>query len=117
MFKMIATVALQSLFLTMAQLFLKIAVKRFGVFSWTWHYLRTVAYNLPLLFSGISAIAGTVLWIYILRKYEFSIAYPLTSICYIFGIMAAQWILHEQVPATRWIGVGIIIIGVFFVAK
>jgi len=36
---------------------------------------------------------------------------------YIFGVMAAQWILHESVPITRWIGVAIIIVGVYFVAK
>jgi len=117
MFKLIATLSAQSLLLLAAQLLLKISVKQFGAFSWTWAFFKSALLNPYLMLSGVCAVSGTVLWVMILRKYDFSLAYPLTSLSYVFGLFAAQWILHEQIPATRWIGVVIIIIGVFFVAK
>ena len=36
---------------------------------------------------------------YILRHYPFSQAYPLSSLAYVFGMVAAMWIFHEQVVA------------------
>jgi len=114
---MIASVTFQSLLLVIAQLLLKIALKQFGTFNWSWNYFKSVLFNPIFFLAGISAVSATLLWMYILKKYDFSLVYPLTSVCYIFGIMASQWILHETIPATRWIGVGIIVIGVFFVVK
>lgn len=117
MLKMISLASFQSLLLIAAQLLLKVALQQFGKFNWSWNYFKSVLLNHVFLFSGIAALSALLLWMYILKKYELSIVYPLTSISYIFGIFAAQWILHEQVPLTRWIGVAIIIVGVFFVVK
>jgi len=117
MFKMITSVTVQCLLLTITQLLLKVSLNQFGAFSWSWRYFRGVLFNPVFFLTGVCAVFAVLLWMYILKRYEFSIAYPLTSISYIFGIMAAQWILHESVPLTRWIGVGIIIVGVFFVAR
>ena len=117
MFKMVVSVSLQCLLLTITQLLLKVSLKQFGIFSWSWGYFRGVFLNPVFFLTGICAFAAILLWMYILKRYDFSIVYPLTSISYIFGIMAAQWILHEPVPITRWVGVGIIVIGVFFVVK
>ena len=58
-----------------------------------------------------------LIWMYVLKKYEFSLAYPLLSISYIIGLLAAYFIFHETIPLTRWIGVIIVMIGVFFIAK
>jgi len=52
-----------------------------------------------------------------LKHFEFSIAYPMTAIAYVFGMLAAIFIFHETVSFTRWIGVGLIIIGVIFLVK
>ena len=117
MYKMILSLTFYCLLLTAVQLLLKISLKQFGDFSWSWTYFRGVFFNPVFLFTGICALSTILLWMFILKRYDFSIVYPLTSISYIFGIMASQWILHEPVPATRWIGVGIIVIGVFFVVK
>ena len=117
MIKIVALVSLQGLLLTMAQLLLKVSLKQFGVFAWSWSYFKNVFLNPIFLFAGISAASAMLFWMYLLKKYEFSIIYPLTGISFIFGVMAAQWILHEPVPLSRWIGVCIIIVGVYFVAK
>ena len=44
-------------------------------------------------------------------------AYPLISISYIFGVLAARFVFHETIPLTRWIGVLVIIVGVFLVVQ
>ena len=60
---------------------------------------------------------ATVLWLHILKNYPLSIAYPLTSLSYVFGMIGAWWIFHEAIPLSRWIGVAIIIIGIYFIIK
>lgn len=110
-------ICLQSVLLVAAQTFLKISVQLFGKFSWSWAYFKTVFTTWQFAASGICAVTAMVVWMYVLKRFEFSVAYPLLSISYIIGLLAACFVFHEQVPLTRWIGVGIIMIGVFFVVK
>ena len=44
-------------------------------------------------------------------------AYPLASMSYVFGMLAAIFIFHEEVPLTRWLGVVLIMGGCYFIAK
>jgi len=44
-------------------------------------------------------------------------AYPMISLSYIFGMFAAIFIFHEQVPLIRWLGVLLIIAGCVLIAK
>ena len=53
----------------------------------------------------------------IAKKYPFSMAYPLASMSYVFGMLAAIFIFHEDVPLTRWLGVVLIMGGCYFIAK
>ena len=117
MLRIIPYVALQSLLLAAGQVFLKLAIMRMDKFSFTWKFFKETAQNLPLAASGISMLLATLLWLYILKHFDFSVAYPLTSISYIFGMLAAMFVFHEAIPYTRWIGVFLIMSGVFFVTK
>lgn len=117
MLKLIGLIIGQSVLLVAAQTFLKIAVQLFGSFSWTWQYFKTVFTTWQFAMSGVCALLAMLTWMYVLKHYEFSIAYPLLGISYIIGLFSAYFFLHETVPLTRWIGVIIIIIGVYFVAK
>ena len=62
-------------------------------------------------------VAATILWFYILKHNDLSLVYPLISISYIFGTIAAVFIFHETVSPMRWFGVLFIMIGVAFLAK
>jgi undecaprenyl phosphate-alpha-L-ara4N flippase subunit ArnE len=44
------------------------------------------------------------------------LAYPMISLSYVFGTLAAIVIFHEQVPLSTWIGVGFIVLGCMLVA-
>jgi drug/metabolite transporter (DMT)-like permease len=117
MLRLILLSTLQSLFLVGTQVFLKLAVQRMGTFIWAWEFFKSQLTNWPLAASGICVATATFLWMYILKLYDFSMAYPMISISYIFGMLAAMFIFHETIPVTRWIGVILIMAGVIFVAR
>jgi drug/metabolite transporter (DMT)-like permease len=117
MLKLLGLAIVQSFLLMLSQVFLKLAVMRFGAFRFTFEYFKTVFGNLHLALSGIAVAGAISLWVYMLKHYPFSLAYPLGSISYIFGLMAAVFIFHEHVSAMRWMGVCIVIVGIYFVTK
>jgi drug/metabolite transporter (DMT)-like permease len=117
MLKLFGLAIIQSFLLMLSQVFLKLAVMQFGPFQFTFAYIKSVVSNIYLAISGIAVAGAISFWVYILKHYPFSIAYPLGSISYIFGLIAAVVIFHEQVSAVRWMGVCIIIVGIYFVTK
>lgn len=114
---LIILIIVQSALLVAAQSFLKISVELFGKFSWSWEYFKTVFTTWQFAASGICALVAMLVWMYVLKHYEFSLAYPLLSISYVIGLLAAHFVFHEAVPLTRWIGVVIVIVGVYFIVK
>jgi len=72
----------------------------------------------PLVFFGLAFYAlGAVFWLLVLSKLDLSLAYPMLALTYILIPLAAQFVLGEQVPTLRWLGVGIIFVGVMVVAQ
>jgi len=59
----------------------------------------------------------TLVWLYILPRVTFSIAYPLNSVAYIFSMLTAYFILGESITVSRVIGTATIIIGVIIVTR
>ena len=86
-------------------------------FEFTWTVIKSYLTNWNLLYSGLCMLGAMFTWFYILRHFEFSAAYPLTSFSYVFGVLAAVWIFGEAVPLTRWIGLGFIVLGTFLLLK
>ena len=117
MLLLIILIIVQSVLLVAAQSLLKISVELFGKFSWSWQYFKTVFTTWQFAASGLCALAAMLVWMYVLKHYPFSVAYPLLSISYIIGLLAAYFFFHEAIPFTRWIGVIIVMIGVFFIVK
>ena len=52
----------------------------------------------------------------LMSKSEISFLWPLTALSFVFATFAAIWFLGEQVSATRWIGVILIMIGAAFIS-
>jgi len=107
----------QSLLLCSGQVLLKFALDRMGTFSWTWQFFARNLTNWHLLGCGICYAAATLVWMYMIKHFPFSMAYPMISLSYVFGMFAAILFFHEQIPAIRWIGVFLIMIGCIFIAK
>ena len=117
MWKLILFSVAQCLLLASGQMFLKLSTGSIGKFQFAWEFFRSILTNWYLLASGICMITATVLWMYILKHFEFSVAYPITGLSYVFGMLAAMFIFHEAIPMTRWIGVALIVGGVMLIAK
>jgi undecaprenyl phosphate-alpha-L-ara4N flippase subunit ArnE len=103
--------------LALGQVFLKLGLEKTERFTWTWKFFRDFFTNWCLPASGLSMIAASIIWFYILKHHDLSLAYPLISFSYIFGTLAAIFIFHETVPLTRWVGVLLIMLGVAFLAR
>lgn len=117
MWKILGLVSMQSLFLAGGQVFLKLAMEKLGKFEWTWTYFKTVLTDWWLLACGISFGLSTVLWFYILKKFPFNQAYPLTSLSFVFGMLAAWLVFDETIPFLRWIGLILVMLGCFLIMK
>lgn len=117
MWRFIGLILMQTFFLAGGQVLLKLAMQQLGKFEWTWSYFKTVLVDWWLLACGISFGAATVLWLYILKKYPFSQAYPLTSLSFVFGMISAWLVFGEAVPLSRWIGLILVVGGCFLIMK
>jgi undecaprenyl phosphate-alpha-L-ara4N flippase subunit ArnE len=86
-------------------------------FGFNWKFIKSALFNWQFASSGMCVAAASLIWFYIVKHFDLSVAYPLISISYVFGMLASVFIFHETVPASRWIGVGFIMAGVVFLTK
>lgn len=117
MWKILPLAILQSALLAGGQVMMKIAMMRLHAFSFTWRFVRTVLVDWQLAVGGLLFLLASLLWMYMLKVFPLSIAYPLVSLSYVFGMVAAVVVFHENVPPTRWAGVGLIMAGCCLIAK
>lgn len=117
MWQIIPLALAQSLLLSLGQVLLKFALNKIDKFEWTWFFFEKLLTNWWLLACGICYGLATILWLYILKKFPFSMAYPMISLSYVFGMFAAIIFFHEQISITRWMGVLLIMGGCFLIAK
>ena len=73
--------------------------------------------NYNLLFGLFLYGIATVLFIYALKFGEVSMLYPIIATSYIWVMLFASLILGENVDLFNWIGVFLIIAGVYFVVR
>lgn len=117
MWKIIPLAIIQSSLLAGGQVFLKFALAKMKPFGWTWQFWGSLLLNWQFAACGIFFLAASLLWMFMLKHYPLSVAYPLGSLSYIFGIIAAIIFFHEDVSLTRWIGVGLIMAGCCLIVK
>ena len=108
---------IQSLLLAGGQVLLKCALNRMLPFAWTFDFWKSVFANWQFAACGLCYGAGSILWFYIIKNFPFSMAYPLVSLSYVFGMIAAIVFFHEPVNMTKWLGVLLIMAGCYFLAR
>ena len=117
MVKLICLMTMQSLFLVLSQIFLKIGLNKISKLEISISCGFELFKNYFMWLAVLSMVLAAGVWLWVLRKYDFSIAYPLVSISYVFVLFSSVFVFNENVPVLRWIGVAIIIIGIILITK
>lgn len=104
-----------------AQLLLKAGTRAVGSFDFSLANLRPIGWALatsPPIIGGLGCyVVSVVIWIMALSRVEVSLAYPMLSLGYVVNAFCAWWLFDEALTPARLIGIGVIIIGVYIVAR
>jgi len=106
----------------LAQLALKQGMRSVGTFSFTkgtavMQAAFAASMN-PFILTGLACyVMSVIVWLMVLSRVEVSYAYPLLSIGYIVTALAGQFLFHENLTLTRWLGIGIICMGVWLITR
>ena len=73
--------------------------------------------NLPIIAGLGCYVLSVVFWILALSRVEVSVAYPMLSLGYVVNALAAWWLFDENLSGTRIAGIGVILVGVWLVAR
>ena len=77
-----------------------------GAFKNGWLWMGVVFY-----------VASASIFIWVLKSTELSFLYPINSLAYIWTSFLSIKYLNERMTLLKWLGVLLIIIGVFFVTR
>ena len=104
-----------------AQLLLKAGTNAIGHFEFSAANALPIGLKVaaqPFILGGLACYAiSVVVWILALSRVEVSVAYPMLSIGYVVNALAAYFLFGEAVTMQRLAGIGIIVIGVYIVAR
>ena len=104
-----------------AQLLLKAGTNSIGQFEFNLANALPVGMKVamqPYILGGITCyVVSVIVWIMALSRVEVSIAYPMLSIGYVVNAVAAYFLFGEAVTVQRLAGIGIIVLGVYVVAR
>ena len=104
-----------------AQLLLKAGTNALGVITLTgdnWSDTLARMATQGHFIAGVTLYGiSLIVWILGLSRVPVSIAYPMLSLGYVVNAVAAHYLFGEAVTATRWLGIGFIVLGVWLVAR
>ena len=104
-----------------AQLLLKAGVNAVGAFEFSLANVLPIGFKLasqlPIVGGLACYVLSVVVWILGLSRVDVSIAYPMLSLGYVVNALGAWWLFGEAVTLQRALGIGIILIGVYVLAR
>jgi len=112
---------LTTVLIALAQVLWKIGLDKIGGFylpeSSIFENIVRVAFSVYIISGILLYVIATVIFLFLLNKYPISLIVPLSSISFIFTMIAGIVIFKEQVNYINWIGAIVILIGVFLITK
>jgi multidrug transporter EmrE-like cation transporter len=93
------------------QFVLKLASGELQTGNGLWH-LAVSMFNLKMISAVSCFVISMLMWIFVLRKMELSIAYPMVSLGYVFVMLLSFFFLQENLYLTKLLGTGLIVSGV-----
>lgn len=105
----------------LGQLLLKAGTNAVGPFEFSAANAVPVGVKLasqPYVIAGVVCyFVSLVVWLMALSRVEVSVAYPMLSIGYALNAVAAWYLFGEAVTPLRLLGIGVIVLGVYIVAR
>ena len=103
------------------QLLLKMGMLRIGKFSFNIstlvHQYIKILLN-PLVIAGLFGFfISMLIWLYVLSRMELSFAYPFVALNYVLILFGSYFLLKEAITPMKVIGVIVIVVGVYLVAR
>ncbi len=104
-----------------SQLLLKHGITHTNLASFSWDrwpfFLGEVLQNPYLIIGVLLQPISLTLWVVVLSRVEVSYAAPMLCLSYIFVALGGYVLMNESVSLMRILGIGIIIGGVYIVAR
>ena len=117
MWKLLLITALHCSLQTVGLIYLKFGLAQMKPFGMNWQFWGSLLQNWQLAFCGLCFGLSTLIWMYLMKHYPMSIVTPLGSMGYVFAIIAAIFVFHEEVTLTKWASVAFIVCGCFLITK
>ena len=89
MWRLLVYSLLQSVLLTSGQVLLKFSLQKMLPFGWNGEFWWSVFGNWQFAACGLCFGAASLLWMYILKNFPLSMAYPMVSLSYVIAMFFA----------------------------
>jgi drug/metabolite transporter (DMT)-like permease len=119
LFHAVVVFAISIASLSAGNILLKMGMDRFGAQSAAGIPTLRALVKSPQLPLGIVLMIVQFVGTLTLFKWgwDASVVIPIMGLCYVGTAILGKWMLGEPVNAMRWLGIFLIIVGVFFVAR
>jgi drug/metabolite transporter (DMT)-like permease len=77
----------------------------------------SLVFNFSVIFSIFCIIAGGLLWIIGMSKYELSFMYPFLTLNYLLIILGSVFLLHEKVSIFTYLAIFFIVTGLVIISR
>ena len=117
----LSLIAFTSLCDTINQLFLKSTINSLN-FTPTLNIVKIFKFIAqliikPRLWVGfVFSLISLSVWLVVLSKADLNFAFSADSMHYIFIALASRFVLKEKMSTRRWLGTGLIVVGIVFVS-
>lgn len=105
----------------LGQILIKLGVGDNGLISETSSGLLSVFVAIlttPLVMGGLVLYGvGAISWILVLSRMNLSHAYPFLALNFVLIAVLSRLLLNEPIPMIRWVGMGIICVGIVLVSQ
>ena len=111
--------AVSILLAVVGQLMMKRGMMLFGAFPITQIISKLIPMFLnPWVFFGFVFFGlSSVFWLVVLSRLQLSLVYPMVSVAYVLVAFASLIFFKENVSLVRWLGIAIIMVGVFLISR
>lgn len=121
MLKAVLLTIFTTILIATAQILWKIGLDKIGGFyikeESIFSNIFRVAFSWYIILGLALYVIATVVFLFLLNEYPISLVVPLSSISFIFSMIAGIYIFNENVNYLNWIGAFVIILGVFLITK